>query len=201
MHILVLNTTESHITLKKGKPIGQLTELQECTKNINATKNYDLSGNNLQCGQTLNSDEKEHLRNTVLDNKTKMNKTEINKPCKVPIEHKIILKDDNPISLPMRRIPYHIRDKVKKKVDDLIEKNFVEYSDSPYNAPLVPVVKKNGDIRLYFDHRKLNEKTIPRKFPIPRPDEIFDKLNNKGIQCFRLKEWLLSHSNPTRRSS
>ena len=109
-----------------------------------------------------------------------MNKTEINKPCKVPIEHKIILKDDNPISLPMRRIPYHIRDKVKKKVDDLIEKNFVEYY-SPYNAPLVPVVKKNGDIRLYFDYRKLNEKTIPSKFPIPQPDEIFDKLNNKKV--------------------
>ena len=58
----------------------------------------------------------------------------------------------------MRRIPYHIRDKVKEKVDDLIEKNFVEYSDSPYNAPLVPVVKKNGIIRLCFDYRKLNEK-------------------------------------------
>ena len=110
-----------------------------------------------------------------------MNKTEINKPCKVPIEHKIILKDDNPISLPMRRIPNHIRDKVKEKVDDLIEKNFVEYSDSPYDASLVSVVKKNGDIRLCFDYRKLNEKTIPRKFPIPRPDEVFDKLNNKKV--------------------
>ena len=159
MHIPVINTTESHITLKKRKPIGQVTKLEECTEKINATKNYDLSDNNLQCGQTLNNDEKEHLRNIVLDYKTKMNKTEINKPCKVPIEHKIILKDDNPISLPMRRIPYHIRDKVKEKVDDLIEKNFVEYSDSPYNAPLVPVVKKNGDIRLCFDYRKLNEET------------------------------------------
>ena len=159
MHMPVTNTTESHITLKKGKPIGQVSELEECTENINATKSY-ISDNNLQRGQTLNSDEKEHLRKIVLDYKTKMNKTEINKPCQVPIEHKIILKDDNPISLPMRRIPYHIRDKVKEKVDDLIEKNFVEYSDSPYNVPLVPVVKKNGDIRLCFDYRKLNEETI-----------------------------------------
>ena len=93
-----------------------------------------------------------------------MNKTEINKPCKVPIEHKIILNDDNTISLPMRRIPNHIRDKVKEKVDDLIEKNFVEYSDSSYNAPLVPVVKKNGIIRLCFDYRKLNEKLYLRNF-------------------------------------
>ena len=76
----------------------------------------------------------------------------------------------------MRRIPYHFRDKVEEKVDDLIEKNFVEYSD----APLVSVMKENGDIRLY---RKLNEKTIPTKFPIPPPDEIFDKLNNKKVFC------------------
>ena len=127
-----------------------------------------MSDNNLQYGQTLNSDEKEYLRNTVLGYKTKLNKTEINKPCKVSIEHRIILKDDNPISLPISRIPYRIRDNVKEKVDDLIENNFVEYSDSSYNALSVPVVKKNGDFRLCFDYRKLNEKTTPSKFPIPR---------------------------------
>ena len=71
-------------------------------------KNYNLSENNLQCEQTSNSDEKEPLRNVVLDYKIKMNETEINKPCKVPIKHKIILKDDNPVSLPIRRTPYHI---------------------------------------------------------------------------------------------
>ena len=98
------------------------------------------------------------------------------------IEHKIILKDDNPVPLPMRKIPCHIRDKVKEKEDDLNEKNFVEYLESLYNAPLVPLIKKNGDIRLCFDYRKLNEKQIiPSKFPIPRPDEIFDKLNNKKV--------------------
>ena len=182
MYIPVINTTQIQITLKNGKPpIGQVTELEKCTENINATKNYDLSENNLQCGQTLSSDEKEPLRNIVLDYKTKMNKTETNKPCKVPIEHKIILKDDNPVSLPMRRISYHIRDKVKEKVNHLIEKNIVGYSDSRYNATSAPVVKKNGDIRLCFDHKKLNEKSIPSKYPIPRPDEIFDKLNNKKV--------------------
>ena len=51
---------QRHIMLKKGKHIGQVIELEECTENINATKNYDLSDNNLQCGQPLNSDEKEH---------------------------------------------------------------------------------------------------------------------------------------------
>ena len=124
---------------------------------------------------------KEHLRNIVLDYKTKINKTEINEHCKILIEHKIILKEDSPVSLPMRKIPCHIWDKVKEKEDDLIEKNFVEYSESLYNAPLVPLIKKNGDIRLCFDYRKLNEKTIPSKFPIPRLDKIFDKLNNKKV--------------------
>ena len=181
MHMPVINTTESQITLKKGKPIEKVTELEERIESINATKSYDLSENNLQCGQALNTDAKEHLRNIVPDYKTKFNKTEINKPCKVPIEHKIVLKDDSPISLPIKRIPYHIRHKLKEKVDDLIEKNFVEYSDSSYNAPLFPVMKKNGDIRFCFDYRKLNEKIIPSKFPIPRPDEILNKLNNKKL--------------------
>ena len=119
MQIPVINT-------EKGKPIGHVTELEECTGNINATRNYDLSENNLQCEQLLNGVQKEDLKNIVPDYKTKMNKTEINKPWKVPIEYNIILKDDNPVSLPMRRIPYRIQDTVKEKVDDLIEKDFVE---------------------------------------------------------------------------
>ena len=38
MHIPVINTTEIQITLKKGKPIRQVTELEECTENINVIK-------------------------------------------------------------------------------------------------------------------------------------------------------------------
>ena len=78
MHIPVTKTTESHITLKKGKPIGQVTELKECSENINAKTNYDLSDNNLQCGQTLKSDEKEHLRNIVLDYKIEIKQKSAN---------------------------------------------------------------------------------------------------------------------------
>ena len=73
MHIPVINT-------EKGKPIRHVTELEEHTGNINATRNYDLSENNLQCEQLLNGVEKEDLKNIVLDYETKMNKTEINKP-------------------------------------------------------------------------------------------------------------------------
>ena len=51
MHIPVVNTAESHITLKKGKPIGHVTELEECTENLNTTKSCSVSENNLQCGQ------------------------------------------------------------------------------------------------------------------------------------------------------
>ena len=162
MHIPVVNTTESHYS-KESKTHCASNRTRRVHRKHKCHKNYDLSDNNLQCGQTLSSDEKEHLRNIVLDYKTKTNKTEISKPCKVSIQHKTILKDDKPISLSMRRIPYYIGDKVKEKVNDLIENNFAEYSDSPYNAPLVPLVKKNGDIKLYFDYRELNEKTIPNK--------------------------------------
>ena len=53
MHTPAFNTKQSQIILKRGKPIGQVTKLEECTETINSTKNYDLSENNLQCGQTL----------------------------------------------------------------------------------------------------------------------------------------------------
>ena len=115
MHTPVIRTTELNY-LKEIKihwPCNRIRR-QEFTENINATKKYDLSENNPQYWQTLNSVEKEHLRNIALDYKTKINKTEINQPCKVLIEHKIILKDDNLVSHPMRRIPTIFEIKLRK---------------------------------------------------------------------------------------
>ena len=46
------------------------------------------------------------------------------------------------------------------------------------------VRKKDGSIRLYYHHRKLNAKTIPDRHPLPRIQNIVDNLG--GNQCFTL---------------
>jgi hypothetical protein len=52
----------------------------------------------------------------------------------------------------------------------------IEESLSARAAPVVIVVKKNGEIRVCIDYRKLNSITKKDSFPMPRIDDILDKL-------------------------
>ena len=100
----------------------------------------------------------------------------ISVPADVPIEHTIELRDNTPVSTQPRRIPYSQREEIQKKIDELIENDFVEPSRSPYGAGVIPVLKRDGTLRICVDYRALNAKTIPRPFPIPRCDDLLEKI-------------------------
>ncbi|GBG73294.1 hypothetical protein CBR_g13013 [Chara braunii] len=47
---------------------------------------------------------------------------------------------------------------------------------SPYGAPVLFVRKKNKDLRLCIDYRKLNAQTIKNTGPLPRIDDLLERL-------------------------
>jgi len=54
---------------------------------------------------------------------------------------------------------------------------------SEYASPVVIVRKKNGNIRLCVDYRKLNKKIFKDRYPLPLIEEQLDKL--QGSKIFR----------------
>ena len=72
----------------------------------------------------------------------------------VSYEHEIKLIDDNLVSSPARRLPNSQRDEIDKQVNDSLEKNYIAPSRSAYASPIVPVLKKDGSIRICADYRK-----------------------------------------------
>ncbi len=50
--------------------------------------------------------------------------------------------------------------------------------NSPYVAPIVMVRKLDGSIRVCVDYRPLNECTVKDSFPLPRIDDLLDKLRS-----------------------
>ena len=72
------------------------------------------------------------------------------------VSHEIDTGDEGPIACQHRRVPLHLEEKVEKMVKDFDDKGIIRPSESPWNAPLVVVPKKNGDIRLTVDYRRLN---------------------------------------------
>ncbi|KAL7286500.1 hypothetical protein TKK_0019237 [Trichogramma kaykai] len=58
--------------------------------------------------------------------------------------HRIVTSDDIPINIKQYRYPPHLRDEMRKHVQEFIDNNIVEESESPYNFPLWIVPKKAG---------------------------------------------------------
>ncbi len=91
-----------------------------------------------------------------------------------------------PGALPPYRSPYRLSPlelkEVKKQIQELLENKSIQPSRSPYGAPVLFVQKKDGTLRMCIDYRALNKITIHDKYPLPRTDELLDKV--KGANLF-----------------
>ena len=97
------------------------------------------------------------------------------------IQHKIELTGDKPKRCGVRPLNPAMREVLKKELDGLIEKDFIQPSHSPYASPVVMVKKKDGSIRFTCDFRKLNEVTLRDSYPLPRINEVLDTLSGAKI--------------------
>src|SRR5206468_3820313 len=65
---------------------------------------------------------------------------------------------------------------LKEELDRLITLGLIRPSLSPYGAPVIFVLKSDGTWRMCVDYRALNKQTIKNRYPLPRIDEMLDRL-------------------------
>jgi len=65
---------------------------------------------------------------------------------------------------------------LKKQIEELLEKQFIRPSASPWGTPVLLVKKNDGSSRLCWDYRQLNKLTVKNKYPLPRIDDLLDQL-------------------------
>lgn len=91
-------------------------------------------------------------------------------------QHKIEVEAGRPIRQPPYRLAQAYRDEVKKELKEMLEAGIIEHSSSEWASPMVIVGKKDGGMRLCVDYRKLNSVSKSDAYPMPRVDELIDRL-------------------------
>lgn len=80
-----------------------------------------------------------------------------------------------PIHQPPRRIPHASRLEVKKLLEDMLKKDVIHPSNSPWSSPII-LVQKDGSTRFCIDYRKVKAVTRKDAYPMPQVDDTLDTL-------------------------
>ena len=129
-----------------------------------------------QCEEDLSTEQKEQLYHLLLayadifaDGSDELGRTN----C---VKHVINTGDHPPIRQPYRRIPASRGEQAHQLVQDMLQKDVIQPSSSPWASPVVLVQKKDGSYRFCVDYRKLNRITRKDAYPLPRVDDTLDAL-------------------------
>ena len=106
---------------------------------------------------------------------------------------KFYLKENvEPLFLKARQVPFALRDRVAAELDRLQAAGIIAPTKFSYWAtPIVPILKKDGSIRICGDYRQtVNKHAKTEIYPLPRIEELFTTLS--GGQSFTTLD--LSHA-------
>ena len=71
---------------------------------------------------------------------------------------------------------------LRVQLQELLDKGVIRSSTSPWGASVLFVKKKDKTLRLCIDYRQLNRVTIKNRYPLPRIDDLFEKL--RGVRVY-----------------
>ncbi|XP_060571177.1 uncharacterized protein K02A2.6-like [Ruditapes philippinarum] len=95
-----------------------------------------------------------------------------------------INRDVKPVAQRNRRTPFHLRKKVQKEIEKLLENDIIEEvknESTPWVSPIVTPPKKNGDVRLCIDMREANKAIERERHPMPTIDELIHDMNGAKV--------------------
>lgn len=95
--------------------------------------------------------------------------------------HSIKVTSDIPIWSPSYTLPIHVERKFKEELDSLLQQGIIERSASDWCSPPIPVIKKDGSIRIVVDFRKINSVTIVEPFYMPSTEEVIARLGSASF--------------------
>ncbi|GFT58076.1 transposon Tf2-9 polyprotein [Trichonephila clavipes] len=90
----------------------------------------------------------------------------------------IILKDNIHVCQRAWRLSCSEKLQVNDQIDDWLQQGIIRESCSDYCSPIVLCKKKDGNLRICIDYRKINSKTDKDRYPVPLIEEVLEQLQS-----------------------
>ena len=87
----------------------------------------------------------------------------------------------SPISMTSHRIAPVELQELRVQLQELLDKGFIRPSTSPWGASVLVAKKRVKTLRLCIGYRQLNRVTIKNRYPLPRIDDLFDRLRGARV--------------------
>lgn len=183
----IINPTEKNLSLKL-KPIN-VEKFENYEYNIDKPNINTINFNNYNFkfdtskirSNHMNSEEKNEILKLIKEYSDIFHNE--NQPLSFTseIKHHIHTTDEVPVFTKSYRYPEIHRAEVKKQIQEMLSQNIIQPSHSPWSSPIWVVPKKLDSVgkrkwRIVIDYRKLNDKTIGDRYPLPNITDLLDKL-------------------------
>ena len=86
-----------------------------------------------------------------------------------------------PSFVPWYRRSFQDEEEIERQVDELLKKGKVQESTSAFGHNPVLARKKDGRWRMCINFKPLNKITVKQQFPMPRIDELLDRLQGSAV--------------------
>ena len=199
--IKIINSSNSTIVLPVDFPVGSINDIDvsddnmisevydgfiSCVESTSLTQEVPNDETLLNMfdwnKMNLDQDQKEKVTQVMLNHKSAISVGDHDVGFSNVNAHTIELMDQRPIKIPPRRIQGTLLDEIENELSKLEKDGIIRPSVSPFSAPIVPIRKKDGSLRLCIDYRKLNKVTVKDSFPLPNlTDTIY---NLSGAKFF-----------------
>jgi len=102
------------------------------------------------------------------------------------IQHTIpMLPEQKPVQQKLRKIHPNLESQIKSELNKLLKARIIfPVRHSNWVSNMVPVRKKNGDIRICIDFRNLNKASLKDNFPLPTMEQILQSVAGSELMSF-----------------
>lgn len=183
VYILVVNTSDKPFYFDSDVEIGTAHEVEVMNTEIKKENESKLKIDvkKLHINNELPVEERNEILKLIMKHQNAFKWTEDDIGLTNLAEHEIDTGSAKPIKQRQYRLPQSAQEEVGRQVEDMLNKNIISESKSPWCSPILLVKKKPDDdgkceFRFCIDFRKLNEATIKDSYPLPRIDETADAL-------------------------